>query len=186
MRAQGGKLGVIELGALDLPNIPAELSRCNWGNSAGDVGLRAVQKSQVCIEEVVSLRQGSDQVQGSIPCANYGHGAGCNGRPIPSGQVFCITERLEGFDDGGPRGCSVCFEVDEQIQGLTGGRVKDAIACRTGYETCDGVLALEDIKDGVDVEGREGAGIGQGGQLMANIESSIDEGDIGFDGNGAD
>lgn len=30
VRPQGGKLGVVELGALDLPNIPAELGRCNW------------------------------------------------------------------------------------------------------------------------------------------------------------
>lgn len=132
------------------------------------------------------MRQGSDQVQGSVPCTDHGHRPGCHGRPIPSGQVFRITERLEGLDDGGPGGCSVGFEVDEQVQGLAGGRVKDAIACRTGHETCDGVFALEDIEDGVNVEGREGAGFGQGGQLMTNIERSVDEGDVGFDGNGTD
>ena len=74
VRAQRDKLRVVEFRTLNLANIATELCGRDGRNAARNVGLRAVQECQVGVEEVVSLRHGSDLVQRRVPRTDDGHG----------------------------------------------------------------------------------------------------------------
>lgn len=60
---------------------------------------------------------------------------------------------------------------------MVDGGVVDAVARGGGDEGGGGVLEGEDLEEGVDVEGREGAVLSQGGGVVADLE----EGDVSFE-----
>jgi hypothetical protein len=61
------------------------------------------------------------------------------------------------------------LEVDEEVEGLRGGGVEDAVLGAGLREGGGGVEALKGGEDGVDVEGLESAGGCQGAGFVADL-----------------
>lgn len=56
---------------------------------------------------------------------------------------------------------------------MVDGGVIDAVARGRGDEGGGGVLERENLEEGVDVEGREGAVLGEGGGVVADLEEKV-------------
>lgn len=66
---------------------------------------------------------------------------------------------MQGAKDVGPGFGAVGFDVDEEVEGLAGVGVEDAISSRGVIvdEVAFGVLFAEDAEDGLDVQGVKGS-----------------------------
>jgi hypothetical protein len=68
-----------------------------------------------------------------------------------------VAEGFQSGENGWPGFVGPGFEVDEEVEGLGGGGVEDAVLLAFLSEGGLGVLAFEGGEDGVDVEGLKGA-----------------------------
>jgi hypothetical protein len=59
--------------------------------------------------------------------------------------VVCSSQGFEGGEDGGPGGGAVGFEVDEEVEGLSGVGVEDAVLGGSRGEGGEWVLAVEGV-----------------------------------------
>jgi hypothetical protein len=89
--------------------------------------------------------------------ADDGHGPVEALFAVVGGEPGAVAQGFERCEDGRPRLVGPGFEVDEEVEGLGGGGVEDAVLLAFLGEGRLGVLALESREDGVDVEGLEGA-----------------------------
>jgi len=110
-----------------------------------------------------------DLIQGGVAGSDDGDWAAGHGRAVHGGQVAEITQRLQGLDDVRPSSWAVGLNVNEEVECLGTDGVVDAVLGGAGDERRCWVLALENINEGVDVEGLESAEVGQGGLLVANL-----------------
>lgn len=167
----------------DLPKLRREVRRRDRRHRLCDVRLGAAQQRQVRIVEHVprlgrSARVLDKVLVGRVTRPDDGHRAGrhdgVGAAACRVGEPAAGVEGLEGGEDGGPGGRAVGLDVDEEVEGLAGGGVVDAVVGSAGGEELGGrVLAVQDGEDGVDVEGLEGAGIGEGGLLVADLRGSV-------------
>jgi len=165
----------------------AEVRARDGRDGARDVGEGRGQVGDGRVVEVVPVLDRLDLVEGRVARSDHGDGTRGHGRAVVGGQVAGGAEGLEGFDDGGPGGGAGGFDVDEEVQGLGGGGVEDAVLRRAGgQEGAVGVLTAEDVEDGLDVEGIEGAGGRERGLLVADVQGVVVEPDVRFDRDGAD
>lgn len=150
-------------------------------DGGGDVGEGKRQQRDRRVPEVVARRDALHLAERGVTRADDGDGALGHGGAVVGGQVACVAEGLEGLDDHREGGGAVCLEVDEEVQRLAGGGVVDAVLGGAGDEGAVWVLALQDGQDGLDVEAVQGALVGQGGLVVADVEGAVVEPDVGLD-----
>lgn len=146
-----------------------------------DVCLRRAEKRQVCVEEVISVSDRRDLIERRVACSDNCDCAFCDVCAIVGCQIACAAEWFESADDVGEGLGAVGFEVDEEVEGLAGGGVEDAVVGARGLECGCGVLALEDREDGLDVKTVEGAGLREGCLFVADVEGVVVEPDVSLD-----
>lgn len=145
----------------------------------GDVAERQQRERRVI--EVVARGDALDLVERGVARADDGDGAGVHVGAVVGGEVARVAEGLEGVDDGWEGGGAVRLDVDEEVERLARGGVVDAVLGRAVDEGAVWVLALQDRQDGLDVEAVQGALVGQGGLIVADVEGAVVEPDVGLD-----
>lgn len=145
----------------------------------GDVAERQQRERRVI--EVVARGDALDLVEWGVARADDGDGAGVHVGAVVGGEVPRVAEGLERVDDGWEGGGAVCLDVDEEVERLARGGVVDAVLGRAVDEGAVWVLALQDRQDGLDVEAVQGALVGQGGLIVADVEGAVVEPDVGLD-----
>lgn len=159
-----------------------EVCAGNGRDVGGDVGEGEGQQRDGRVPEVVARRDALDLAERGVARADDGDGALGDGGAVVGGQVARVAEGLEGLDDGWEGGGAVRLEVHEKVQRLAGGGVVDAVLGRRAVdEGTVWVLALQDGQDGLDVEAVQGAIVGQGGLLVADVKGAVIEPDVGLD-----
>lgn len=133
----------IELRPIDLANIAGKLRRRNRTYVTRDIRLRRAEERQVRVEEVIPVCDRRDLIERSIACSDDCDCAFCGVCAVVGCQIACAAEWFESADDVGEGLCAVGFEVDEEVEGLVGGGVEDAVVGVRGLECGCGVLALE-------------------------------------------
>lgn len=149
---------------------------CGWEARCGE-------EVQRCVEEDVAIGGVcGHRGEGGVAGAYDGDGAGREGAAVPVAEVAAGAEDIElVFDNGEERG-AVGFEVYEEDEGLGGVFVEDAVAGEGAvFEGGCGVLFVEDLDEGVDVEVAEGAVLGERGGAVADVELIVDEPNVCFD-----
>lgn len=184
---QQGKLcGVETLCAPRTRELGREVGARDGRHVRGDVGEGGAQGRDGRVPEVIARLDALDVVERRVARADDGHGPAGHGRAVEGRQVACVAQRPEGADDGGEGGGAVGLDVHEEVEGLAGGGVVHAVPGPARDEPGGWVLGLEDGQDGLDVEAVEGAPVGQGGLLVADVEGPVVEPDVGLDGDGTD
>lgn len=145
----------------------------------GDVA--ECQQRERRVVEVVARGDALDLVEWGIARADDGDGAGVHVGAVVGGEVPRVAEGLERVDDGWEGGGAVRLDVDEEVERLARGGVVDAVLGGAVDEGAVWVLALQDRQDGLDVEAVQGALVGQGGLIVADVEGAVVEPDVGLD-----
>lgn len=145
----------------------------------GDVAERQQRERRVV--EVVARGDALDLVERGVARADDGDGARVHVGAVVGGEVAGVAEGLEGVDHGREGGGAVRLEVDEEVERLARGGVEDAVLGGAVDEGAVWVLALQDRQDGLDVEAVQGALVGQGGLVVADVKRAVVEPDVGLD-----
>nr|POE72892.1 hypothetical protein CFP56_30831 [Quercus suber] len=173
----------------DAPELRGKVGGRDGGDVGGDVAERRSQCGDRRVPKVVAWRYALHLVQRRVACPDHRHRARAHpfSTALVTRQIAGVSQRLQRTHDVRPGGGTVGLDIDEEVEGLTAGGVVDAVARGPiGHEAGVGVLAAQDVEDGVDVQRGERPAVGECAPLVSDVQRAVVEPDIGFDADGAD
>ena len=138
-----------------IPNTPKhrrKIRRRNRAHVRRDVAERRPQRRQRPIEEVVPRTHALHLIERRVPRPDHGDRTRRHARAVPGRQPAPRAKRFERAHDVGEGGWAVGLDVHEEVEGLSAGRVVDAVVRGAGGQVRGvWVLALQDGQDLADV-----------------------------------
>lgn len=164
------QLSVVEAELSDVTEAVGKVCRRNGRIELGQVTkLLGPQLRERCVIEGIAWDSVLDSRERCVSRTHHRNGGRRKCGAIIGREEGFLAQGFQGGQDGFPRLGAGGLEIDEKVQRLAARSIEDSVQRLGGCEFGAGVLAVERVEDGVDVERFKGALVGEGALFVANL-----------------